>query len=65
MPVSPVREGSLVVVSDGASAPDRCRGQRGIVTLINKFGYCMVYFANLGETYFFAPRYLVLDDGSS
>lgn len=56
-----VREGSLVVVATGASAPERCQGQRGVVTLVNKFGSCMVYFSELREAYFFSPGDLIID----
>ena len=62
MPV-PIREGNLVVVHWDSYSPLQCRGKRGVVMLVNKFGSCMVYFSELRESYFFNPGDLTIDKG--
>ena len=62
MPLPSIKEGSLVFVARGSYAPLRCRGRKGIVTFVSKFGSCMVYFSELRETYFFGPNDLIVDE---
>ncbi len=61
MPLPPIKEGNLVFVARGSYAPEVCRGRKGIVTFVNKFGSCMVYFSELREAYFFSPGDLIID----
>ena len=64
MPLPPIKEGNLVFVVRGSYAPLRCRGKKGVVTFVNKFGSCMVYFSELKEAYFFSPGDLTVESGS-
>lgn len=63
MPRPLIKEGNLVFVARGSYAPMRCRGKRGVVTFVNRFGSCMVYFSELREAYFFNPVDLIIEEG--
>jgi hypothetical protein len=54
--------GDMVVIPIDSSAPESCRGKKGTVQHVTKFGYCSVYIEDLRATYLFNPTTITLEE---
>ena len=54
------RVGDIVRISS-SDAPECCKGKKGEVQHVTKFGSCSVYIAELRETYLLNPTSIALE----
>ena len=53
--------GDEVRVPIDSCAPESCKGKKGIVQHVTKFGCCSIYIEDLRATYLFNPTTIILE----
>ena len=53
--------GDVVRIPIDSNAPESCKGKRGTVQHVTKFGCCSVYIEELRATYLFNPTSITLE----
>ena len=53
--------GDVVRIPVESCVPESCRGKKGVVQHVTKFGCCSVYIDELRATYLFSPTTIRLE----